>query len=158
MVALKGLLQRIAIGAFASLAAAANVTAKPPPCLVIEIAGLAQPGTDGARAFPAPTSDRVTVERASIITIRDVATADTSYADGAWGLGLRFNPKAAARMRAYTAAHVGDQVAFIVQGRAKMVVKILDPNMGDGAWISPFAKDKGDALAAEINACVKPLR
>lgn len=98
------------------------------------------------------------VEKASLVTARDVVEADTSYAEGVWGLGLHFSPEAAARMRSYTTAHVGDRLAVIVQGQAKMVVKILEPNLGDSIWISPFAKLEGDALAANINACAKPAR
>lgn len=47
-------------------------------------------------------------------------------------------------------------MAFIVQGQAKMVVKILDPIMGDGVWVSPYEMREAEALSAAVNACVAP--
>jgi len=147
----------LALGASLMLGSSA-MGKTPAVCPTIEIAPIASLGAAASRTFPGPDGKAVAVERVSLVTGRDITKAETSYAEGAWGLGLKFSAAAVDRLRAYTTAHVGDQVAFIVQGKAKMVVKILDPNMGDGAWISPFDKPEGDKLAAGINACLKTAR
>ena len=156
---LKGVLLGGAVAFFMSATLVSGAIARAAAsCPAIEIARVVQPGTIGSRTFSGPRNETVTVEKASLATVRDVTKSNISFAEGVWGLGLHLSSAAAERMRSYTTAHVGDQLAFIVQDRAKMVVKILDPIMGDEAWISPFDKQEAEALAANINACAAPKR
>jgi preprotein translocase subunit SecD len=154
-----GMLQGSAIALVASMVLGSSAMgAVPASCPSVEVASVVSPGLPTSRLFPGPNRESITVEKVSIITARDVIKADASHAEGSWGLGLRLSPEAATRMRSYTTAHVGDQLAFIVQGRAKMVVKILDPISGDGVWVSPFERQEAESLAVSINACAAKVR
>ncbi len=144
-----------ALTALASMGMASGAAAGP-VCPTVEVAKVVAADAGGARLFPGPQGQGVSVAASPIVTVHDVAKADISYAEGVWGLGLTLRPQAAERIRAYTAAHVGESLAFVVEGRAKMVARVLDPIGGDGIWISPYDKAQAQALAAGINACVTP--
>jgi len=153
------MLQGSAIALVATLVLGASALgAAPAACPSVEVARVAPAGLATSRLFPGPGQGKIAVEEAPLINRRDVIKADATLAEGTWGLGLRLSPEGAARMRSFTTAHVGDRLAFIVQGRAKMVVKILDPISGDSVWVSPFDKQAAQRLAGRINACATKVR
>ena len=78
-----------------------------------------------------------------------------SHADGQDGIGFDLSRPAGERLRVFTAKNVGAQLAFVIDGRARMVAKVLDPMKGDAVWISPFPSAEGQALAQRVNACIK---
>jgi preprotein translocase subunit SecD len=88
-----------------------------------------------------------------IAATRDVRHAHASYAEGTWGLGLSFGPDAGARLKAFTAAHVGQTVTLSIDGTMVRQLKILDPLKQDELWISPMSEADAKSLAERINAC-----
>lgn len=92
---------------------------------------------------------------APIVASTDIVAASTSKAEGSWGVGFNLSPVAGSRLRQFTASHVGEQVAFIIDGRARKVVKVLDPLEGNAFWISPMAKGESNRLVQQVTACLK---
>ena len=78
-----------------------------------------------------------------------------SRAEGQDGLGFYVSPAAGERLRAFTTAHVGARLAFVIDNRVRMVSKILDPLKGDAFWLSPFPIAEGTAFSERVNACIK---
>jgi preprotein translocase subunit SecD len=140
-IALTSLLATVASGAAAGV-----------PCPRIELSEIVAAEAPGARRVSGPDGE-VLVTGTALLTSADLLSAGVSEAEGDTGLDLNPTSAAGERLRAYTTANVGRQVAFLVDDRAVKVVKILDPMLADGLWISPMAPDEAGRLAAEINAC-----
>ena len=60
-------------------------------------------------------------------------------------------PDAARRVQSFSATHVGQRMAFVVNGRVINTPKILDPITGSGFLLAPFQRQAADDLAALIN-------
>lgn len=91
-----------------------------------------------------------------IASLSDITSAiATRRLDGEDGVGFNVRGPAGARLRAFTAANLGKQMAVIVDGQAH-VFTIREAISGDAFWLSPM--DAGDAriLAGRVNNCVTP--
>jgi preprotein translocase subunit SecD len=142
--------------ASAALAAAAiSGNAVAASCPRIEIAAVAPQGDAGARVFRRIDGGSVAVSSAPLVSSKDVIEANVSFAEGQTGLNVRVSADAAERVRGYSARHVGDQLAFIVDGRARMVLKILDPIARDGFWISPMDPAAANHVASALHDCAR---
>lgn len=138
---------------FAALALAGAPPASAADCPRIEVARVAIAG-ESAGSIPGPDGKAILVQ-APLITLADVTGASMSRAEGQDGVGFNLSRAAGQRLRAFTAKNVGAQLAFIVDGRARRVAKVLDPMTGDAFWLSPVAPAKGAALVERVNACVR---
>jgi preprotein translocase subunit SecD len=139
--------------AVVALGLAGPVSAFAADCPRIEVARVAVAG-ETASSIPGPDGKRILVQ-SPIVTLADVTGASLSHADGQDGIGFTLSRPAGQRLRAFTTKNVGAQLAFVIDGRARMVAKVLDPLKGDAVWISPFPPAEGTALAGRVNACVK---
>jgi preprotein translocase subunit SecD len=144
--------QALACAAIVTLAAPATAFAAD-ACPVIEVAAVA-PNHATTRVVGDQNGKQVSLAP-PLAVLADVTSAAASRADGADGVGFNVRPAAGARLRAYTAAHVGSQLAFVVDGRAR-VVTIRDPIAGDAFWISPMEQGAARMLAGRVNNCVTP--
>jgi preprotein translocase subunit SecD len=122
---------------------------------MFEVGVVAQQSDAGARVFETAQGGSVAVRSPALVSARDVVGAEVSSAEGQTGLSVRVDAQAAERVRGFTASHVGARLAFIVDGRAQSVVKILDPITRDGVWISPMAPDTAGRLASGFNDCAR---
>lgn len=123
-------------------------------CPRIEVAAVAAGG--GAARTVADTDGRPAPLGPPIATLSDITSAiATRRLDGEDGVGFNVRGPAGARLRAYTAANLGKQMAVVVDGRAH-VFTIREAISGDAFWLSPM--DAGDAriLAGRVNNCVTP--
>jgi preprotein translocase subunit SecD len=68
-------------------------------------------------------------------------------AEGRDVLELDLDEPAAARLRSYTAGHVGTQLAFAVDGRVRQVMRVLDPIVGNGLIVDPGDPQEVASLA-----------
>jgi preprotein translocase subunit SecD len=125
-------------------------------CPTVEIATLASAGEVGAR--PIPGSDGAVDVSHSLITTGDIRLASPAVADGQPVLILNFKPAAAGAFRAYTAAHVGDSIVFIVDGKVVKVARIFEPIVGDGIQVGPLTADDAKPLATALNRCASAAR
>ena len=138
--------------AFVALGLAVSVAAVAADCPRIEVARVAIAG-ETASSIPGPDSRQILI-KAPLITLADLTGASMSHADGQDGIGFNLSRPAGQRLRAFTTKNVGAQLAFVINGKARMVAKVLDPMKGDAVWISPFPLAEGQALAQRVNACV----
>jgi preprotein translocase subunit SecD len=117
-----------------------------PACPSIAVAELASSPATGS---PLSTSDGrvVSVLDPPILATRDVAGARLGEAEGRQVLELHLEQEGAARLRAYTASHVGTQLAFVVDGRVLQVMRVLDPILGNGLMVDPGDPKELAALA-----------
>ena len=122
-------------------------------CPHIDVAPVAIAG-ETAGSIRGPDGKPILV-KAPVITLADITGASMSRAEGQDGIGFTISPAAGQRLGAYTTANVGAQLAFIIDGRARLVAKILDPMKGGAIWISPFPAAEGAALAERVNRCVR---
>jgi hypothetical protein len=77
-----GMLQGSAIALVPSMVLGSSAMgAVPASCPGVEVASVASPGLPTSRLFPGPNRESITVEKASIITARDVIKADASHAE-----------------------------------------------------------------------------
>jgi preprotein translocase subunit SecD len=122
-------------------------------CPTIEVAAVA-PNHATLRVVAGPDGKPVSLAP-SLIGLSDITSAAASNTDGADGVGFNLRGAAAARLRAYTASHIGGQLAYVIDGKAR-VINIHAPLPGDAFWLSPM--DAGDAriLASRVNNCVTP--
>jgi preprotein translocase subunit SecD len=149
------------MGKLASVAAALSVlgaaltagSAIGASCPTIEVAAVAPHGEPGAQVIPIRGGGSVGVHSPPLVSTRDVVDASASSADGTPGLNVRVGADAAERVRAYTAGHVGDRLAFLVDGHAQMVLTIRDPITGDGFWISPMDPGAAKQMVSALQVC-----
>ncbi|MBI1213829.1 MAG: hypothetical protein GC190_20400 [Alphaproteobacteria bacterium] len=106
---------------------------------------------DGARAVPGVDGALVHVSSPPLLTTADFTSANVSRTEGQVVLNVGLSHAAGVRIQAFTRSHIGVRLAFILDGRALKVVKVLGPIRDDGILMGPFARVKADALAQLIN-------
>jgi hypothetical protein len=117
-----------------------------PACPSLAIAQVtASPGS--GKQLPAVDGGVVSVLDPPLVANRDLSGARVGQAEGRQVLELGLEQDAAARLRSYTADHVGAQLAFVVDGRVRQVMRVLDPIVGDGLMVDPGDPDEVTALA-----------
>jgi preprotein translocase subunit SecD len=118
-------------------------------CPTLAVAELARtPGTGNSL----PTSDGgvVSVLDPAILATRDIAGARLGQAEGRPVLELDLDQEAAARLRSFTANHAGVQLAFVVDGQVRQVMRVLDPIVGNGLIVDPGDPGEVAALARAL--------
>ena len=85
-----------------------------------------------------------------IVTTKDAASARLGKAEGRDVLEVDLKEEAAARLRAYSASHVGAQLAFVVDGRVRQVGRVLDPIVGTGIIVDPGDSNEAAALVSSL--------
>jgi len=91
------------------------------------------------------------VEEHPLLNFGDFTSANVSVTEGQIVLNVALTGESAKRLQTFTASHVGDRMAYVVNGRVVKVPKILDPITGTGFLIGPFPPAEGQALADAIN-------
>ena len=120
-----------------------------PVCPSIAVAELAVSPETGKR-LPTANGRVVSVLDPPLLTTRDVVGARLGQAEGRDVLELDLDPAAAARLRSYTAGHVGAPLAFVVDGRVRQVMRVLDPILGNGLIVDPGDPKEVTALAQAL--------
>jgi preprotein translocase subunit SecD len=129
-----------AVGLAAAMLSGPVVAHAADACPRLELAGAPAGGKPGA----------------PIAGLNDITSAIAGKRqDGTDGVGFNLRPAAGARLRAYTAAHVGRPIAFAVDGRTRLDT-IRAPTSGDAFWISPMDANEARILAGRVNNCVTP--
>ena len=117
-----------------------------PACPSLAIAQVtASPGS--GKQLPAVDGGVVSVLDPPLVANRDLSGARVGQAEGRQVLELGLEQEAAARLRSYTADHVGGQLAFAVDGRVRQVMRVLDPIVGNGLVVDPGDPDEATELA-----------
>lgn len=114
-----------------------------PSIAIAEVAGSAGAGN----SLRSADGRVVSVLDPPLLTTRDVAGARLGQAEGREVLELDLDQEAAARLRSYSANHVGAQLAFVLDGRVRQVMRVLDPIVGNGLMVDPGDPDEVTALA-----------
>jgi preprotein translocase subunit SecD len=120
------------------------------PCTSIEVVELAPENAITGRLFPTMDQTMVRVSDQPLATTRDISAARAGTAEGSPVLEIDLHEAPAARLREFSAEHVGVNLAFIVNGRVRKVVRILDPILGSGFIIDPVTRFEADALAQSL--------
>lgn len=128
---------------------AADMSRAAPVCPRIVIAAVGGSPSAG-KTLPAADGTFVSVLDPPIVTTVDVAGARLGEAEGRAVLELELDEQGAARLRAYTASHVGAQLAFGIDGRVRHVGRILDPIVGAGVMIDPGDSNEAAALVSAL--------
>lgn len=122
-------------------------------CPRIELAGVLAAPAPHARKVSLRAAGAVLLARRDLVGPTDVAKAYVNVTEGQTVLNLSFKADAAARVRAYTASHVGGEIALLLDNRPLRTMKVLDPIKGDGILIGPVDRAEAEALAQRINTC-----
>lgn len=138
-------------GVLGSAGLARALPAAPARCEGVEITGLAPEGAP-ARVVMSPAHKPLRLAPEPIARFGDLSRADVNITEGQPALNITLNPEAARRVRAYSAAHVGEGMAILVNGKPAQVFHIRDPITGDGILIAGFSRRYSERLAAEVNA------
>jgi preprotein translocase subunit SecD len=145
----------VVAAAFAMLLySAASAMAAPATCAVVEIAEVAAPGSADARELMSMDGTAIAVSRHALVSTADIAAARPALAEGHDVLEIDLSPSSAATLRAFSAAHVGTRLAFVVNGQVRNVARILDPIMGQGLIIDPVSPAEAAALAGCLHGGV----
>ena len=120
-------------------------------CPTIEVAVVASGPADSARHVPTTSGQSVDLTATPLLRIDDFTTANVTLTERQIVLNVTMTPDAAKRVQQFSAAHVGQRMAFVVNGRVINTPKILDPITGNGILLAPFQRPDADALAAVIN-------
>jgi preprotein translocase subunit SecD len=123
--------------------------AAPAACQTVEIRGVA---ADGDRIVTDAEGQSVHLAAAPIAVAADLSHAYVNLTEGKIALNVTLSPAAAHRMRDYTAAHVGQGIAYIVDDHAVQVLRVRDPVLASGILIGGISKAEADRVAAGINA------
>jgi len=119
-------------------------------CTSIEVVELAPENAITGRLFPTMDRTMVRVSDQPLITTRDISAARAGTAEGSPVLEIDLREAPAARLREFSAEHVGVRLAFIVNGHVRKVARILDPILGSGFIIDPVTRVEADALAKSL--------
>ena len=119
-------------------------------CTSIEVVELAPENAITGRLFPTMDQTMVRVSDQSLVTTRDISEARAGTAEGSPVLEIDLREAPAARLREFSAQHVGVNLAFIVNGHVRKVVRLLDPIGGSGFIIDPVTRVEADALAKSL--------
>ncbi len=138
----------VAASAAYSLANAANTS----ECPQLEIVAVED---QGARTVTGPDGNALHIASAPLLSMPDFTSANVSLTEGQIVLNLNLSRQSGERIQAFSRAHVGRHLAFIVEGKVIRVAKILDPILGDGIMISPLEKIQATELAERVNAHAK---
>lgn len=120
-----------------------------PACPSVVIAEVA-PSSAAGEPVPAANGAVVYVVAPPIVTTKDLVGARLAKAEGRDVLEIDLDEPAAARLRAYSASHVGAQLAFTVDGRVRQVGRVLDPIVGSGLIVDPGDSNEAAALASSL--------
>jgi preprotein translocase subunit SecD len=102
-------------------------------------------------AFASVRTVEVTPLASPLLDRGDFASASVT-GDGARAvLNVRLTPDGARRMRDYTAAHVGEALPLVVDGKVVHAPVIRVPISGDGLQIEPLERAVADDVARLIN-------
>lgn len=142
------LAKAVLLGCFAALSFASFADADTRSCPRFEITVADEKGD---RTVLDEDGGIVHVERPALLSTADFTGANVTLTEGQIVLNIDLTPEAGRRIQAYSSEHVGVRLAFILDGRALKVVRILDPIHGDGILMGPFVSERADALAALIN-------
>jgi preprotein translocase subunit SecD len=129
-----------------------SAAAAAPACPTLEITEIAAPSDAHARRLQTADGDVFFIHAHALATTQDVIAARPATAEGHAVLEIDLSPTSAAALRAFTAAHVGSRLAFIVNDRVRNVVRVLDPLRGEGLIIDPVAPAEAQALARCMHA------
>jgi preprotein translocase subunit SecD len=119
-------------------------------CPSMEVTYVVDSSSRSARVFQTE-SGPVYTNREPLLTLDDFTSANVSLTEGQIVLNVNLTERSGQRIQAFTRKHVGDHLAYVVNGRVVRIPKILDPVTGRGFLIGPFPKSEGQQLADAIN-------
>lgn len=137
------------------IAGAASAQPAANACPKVSFAAVAAPTDVTARHVPDQAGVVVNLAATDLVSPPEIVSANVNITEGQPVLNLSFQAAAGARVRAFTAQHVGEQIAMLVDGKVVRVVKILDPIQGNGILIGPVDRPAAEVLAAKLNQCAK---
>ena len=120
-------------------------------CPTVEVGVVAERPADAAHTLTTSSGQKVVITANPLLTVNDFTDANVTLTEGQIVLNVRMTPDAAKRVQAFSASHVGQRMAFVVNGRVINTPKILDPITGSGFLLAPFQRQEADGLAALIN-------
>jgi preprotein translocase subunit SecD len=88
---------------------------------------------------------------APVVTERDLISAHVAGADDESVVRLEFSPTAAKRLQEYTAAHLGEKLAFVVDHEIVKTPVIRAAITGDSLEVSYFDHAQAVELAKKLN-------
>jgi preprotein translocase subunit SecD len=110
------------------------------------------------RRDPRRRGQSVHLSATPIAVTADLSRGYVNLTEGKIALNVTLSPAAAKRMRDYTAGHVGQGIAYIVDDHAVQVLRVRDPVLASGILIGGVSKTEADRIAAGINARLPACR
>ena len=108
------------------------------------------PGLTAVKRGDSP--DTIYVSATPVVTNEDIVGARVVDVDGRFAIGLEFTSKAAERLRAATASHVGKPIAIMINGRVASAPVLTAP-ISDSAMISgSFTRKEAEELVSRFSA------
>ena len=83
--------------------------------------------------------------------MRNFSNASVSFTEGQYCLNVGLEENSAKKMKEYTANHVGDHLAIVIDEELIETPKIFDPLQSNGLLIGGLGEAKARELAGRIN-------
>ena len=122
-------------------------------CPNVEIAAVVGPGAESARVAKDQAGRPIALAAHDLVSPPDLTRSYVNVTEGQVVLNLSFASIAAERVRDFTAANVGAQLALLIDGRVVKTVRVRDPIRDDGVLIGPVERVAAETLSAQVNRC-----
>jgi preprotein translocase subunit SecD len=120
-------------------------------CPAIEMSAVADVQSDSTRPVALNDSTTIALARTPLVTSADITGASASLTEGQWVLNLAVTDEAAKRVQDFSTRHVGQTVAFLIDGKVHSTPIIRDRITGKGFLIGRFEQADAERLATAIN-------
>lgn len=95
------------------------------------------------------------VNKVPLLSLKDFSHAKVVDANGIVSLNLSLTKKAAQKIGEFTGAHLGERMAFVVNGKLLQAPRIRTRIDGRGLSMNPVNKSEAEDLARRINGKAK---
>jgi preprotein translocase subunit SecD len=120
-------------------------------CPAIEMRAVADTKTNSTRAVTVDDTTTIITSRTPLVSTGDITSASASRSGGEWILHFDLTEEAAKRLHDYTAQHVGDKLALLVDGKVRGAPRIAGAITG-GYQIDGLDRTDAERMANTINA------
>ena len=122
-------------------------------CPTIEVRAVADVQTDSTKLAASNDSTKAPLTRTPLVTGADITGANASLTEGQWVLNLDLTDEAVKRVQDFSKQHVGQTMAFLVDGKVQSTPRIMDPITARGFLIGGLGKADAERLATAISGC-----
>jgi preprotein translocase subunit SecD len=123
-------------------------------CAAIEVSAVADAPTVSTRSAVLNDSTTIPLTGTPLVTSADITGATAAQNGGQWGLNVNVTDEAAKRVHGFTAQHIGQTMALLVDGKVQGTPKIVGAVTAKGFLIGEFKQADAERMATAIrNGC-----